>query len=233
MNNQVIIRLSDLEPLVENGRFVCMFTGHYLNRAYLIGGKYGSFYDPIIAGTYIQAQLGKTIDKDNFSKYRDLIVKDTSNNSAPFFNEIISGDFSDFCAQGQFCDLLDRHLEHWGKTFEGNLTDAEDYVKKLKEKKKPRKKISEQKNEMYMYVLSGDELSSEKKIQTNEMVDLSVLFPGLKMTVINVRPGNTQIYLSNGDPPEMNPQANALIGKYSVSDSHKGTVVLISKSAIS
>jgi hypothetical protein len=229
---KVITKLADLEPVFEKDHFICMFTGHFLDSAYLIAGKYGSFYDPIIAATYIQSRLGDTISKEHFLKFQELIAKDTGDQNAPFFRDISTGSTVDFCPGGAFEELLYNHLKFFGDKFKHCIVDSSEYSK-LKEKKKPRKKSTEHQSNLYMYTLADEKLSDEKTIQTNQMIDLSVLFPGLKATVVNTRPGNIQIYLSNSDPPEINPQANSLIGKYLVSETHKGTVVIISKTPVS
>src|ERR1700759_5152038 len=130
MEKRVITKLADLEPVFIKDHFVCMFTGHELSSAYLIGGKYGSFYDPIIAATYLQSQLRKTINHEHFSKYQEMVAKDSKNDDAPFFGDIALGEFSDFVPGGRYHSLLEGHLFYQGRNFAYCLTEASDYLKK-------------------------------------------------------------------------------------------------------
>lgn len=225
-------------------KFEDYLTGHILNEAYVINNKYGSFYDPVIAVTFIRRAMDHSdMTEEMGQKLLKMIFTDTEQDLyslTVILNEplITKEMFNEEDGKNIISREFWRHTRDTKLYYQKFLKTPEEIQKlNITTKRKPKRNNNHRNFNSY-YVSQKEEGTKFKNevIKNHKVVSLEKIFgPGAEMSIHSSKPNQFMIILSNGDKDkDINLPTNYLLARYAESNDtvHRGDVFIISKSEL-
>lgn len=221
-------------------KFEDYLTGHILEEAYIINNKYGSFYDPVIAVTFIRRAMDHLdMTEELGQKLLKMIIADTKQelfSLTVILNEpLITKETFDEDGRNLVSREFHRHIRDSKLHYQKFLKTPEETQKLNNTPKRKTKRNNNYKNFNFYYVSQEKEKNFEnQKVPNHQVVSLEKIFgPGSEMSIHSSKPNQFMIILSNGDKEkDVNLTTNYLLAKYSEANNvvHRGDACIISKS---
>lgn len=204
--------------------FQCLYSGLRIEKAYLIEKKYGSFYDPIIASTYLKyLEMNGLIDSNLLQDLLKIIAKECMQTTSKSIDQLMLSKNPQNC---QIEGTLEYLIFNAHKAvsmdefnFEPLLIKAKNFKKSKKRTTSTKKRTLEQQQDKKIYCYrfdnSNNKMNGITEINHNDYMILDFIedCPINKISVNYVH-GGFQIFLSSvgvGSIDQINPQVNNLL----------------------
>ena len=249
--------LNDLPPKIyDSDKFECYLTGHLLTEAYLIDRKYLSFYDPVVAVTWVRRQINEiNIPLELGQKLLHLIQKDLNNEelfaiTAIVEEKLLLPEMFSLDSNHPVNTQLNLHLNETKLKYQKYLMTVKDIsssnssinttTKKRKRSESNNNSSSSSSNLYFVPEKEEDTSFYQKTVSENSVIDLSDIFgPGSKMSLHYTRPNNFCMIFSvekeeGSENNNINSRINSILARFNYTKNiiHRGNSMILSKNPL-